>query len=143
MSTGDGIGYDRGEEVTSTGRCVVGTCANHVYVLASQYERLQETGETFYCPAGHGQAFTPRKKQRDQERRLKEAERAAERAREAAELAARTRPWPTCDGRVLASERGLRQHMVKAHGAPWATPEVTADEVGQVLNGRDPAEVVR
>lgn len=143
MATGDSIGYDRNEAVISTGRCVVGTCANHTYLLESQYDLLRETGETFYCPAGHGQAYTPRKKKREADERARRAEQAAEQARQRADLAARTCPWPTCDGRVLASQRGLRQHMVKAHGAPWATAEVTADEVGQVLNGRDPVEVVR
>lgn len=150
MNTGDRIGEDRGEYIIDTGRCPHSTCGNHVYVPESQYERLRETGDQFFCPAGHGQSFTARpvldkQKQRAElaERRAAEAIAAADRARVQAQLAARTCPWPTCDGRVLASPKGLRQHMVKAHGAPWATAELTADEVAQVLNGRDPSEVVK
>jgi hypothetical protein len=143
MSTGDIVGQDRGERLVSTGRCPVGSCGNHTYVLEDQYDLLRDKGHTFYCPAGHQQSFTPRKKANEDEERRKRLEREARNARERAELAERTCPWPTCEGRVLASPKGLRQHMVKAHGAPWATAEVTRDEIVQVLNGRDPGEVVR
>lgn len=149
MNTGDVIGEDRGEDVIDTGRCPTATCGLHVYVPRSQYELLTETGLSFFCAAGHSQSFTARPVINERKKKLQEAERAAERARAAAEqaerradLAARTCPWPTCDGKVLASPRGLRQHMVKTHGAPWAMPELGIEEVGQVLNGRDPSSLV-
>lgn len=135
-----------GLTVMSCGRC--GIPFAMPTALYDENLELGPDGPGWHCPNGHARHFIEAKnarkrRQEEEQRRLLKAEREAKRAREAAVLAARTCPWPTCDGRVLASERGLRQHMVKAHGAPWSTPEVTADEVGQVLNGRDPAEVVR
>lgn len=143
MNSGDNIGTDRGEPITDTGRCPVPTCGNHVYVPRSQYELLRQTGETFYCPAGHRQSFTAQPEVDARKKRLEQAERAAERSRREADEASRRCPWPTCEGRLLSSPRGLRQHMVKAHGAPWATVELSGEEIAQVLNGRDPAEVLR
>lgn len=157
MNTGDVVGKDRGENLIDTGRCPVAICGNHVYVLESQYERLLETGESFYCAGGHGQSFTTRPKINERKRRIEELERQvnaereraareqaqAEEERKRASRARRTCPWPTCEGRVLRSERQLRQHLVDHHGAPWATPEISADEIGQVLNGRKPSEVVK
>jgi hypothetical protein len=125
-------------------RC--GGCGIHYGVPDYWIEERREDGKGFNCPNGCCRAF-PGKAKRDKTR---EAEKAAAKAKADAEHAAamrdiaeRTCPWPTCDGRVLASPRGLRQHMVKAHGAPWASPELDIEEVGQVLNGRDPEEVVR
>lgn len=131
--------------MVSTGVCPARGCSFDVVVHQTVADRYWKKGETFYCPAGHGQSFNPHR--RETEARLRReaqaAEEAAAEARLAKDRASRTCPWPTCDGRLLASERGLRQHMVKAHGAPWSMPEVSADEIGQVLNGQDPAEVVR
>lgn len=150
MHSGEVIGKDRGEDVVDTGRCPTSTCGNHVYVLESQYERLRETGDQFFCPAGHGQSFTAKPKIDAQKKRLAELETQVERERKRAELkqrkldeAVRTCPWPMCDGRKLASERGLRQHMVKTHGAPWTSQELGVEEIAQVLNGRDPVELVK
>lgn len=114
MSTGDSVGKDRGERVVSTGPCPHAACAQHVYVLESVYDKLRDSGASFYCPMGHAQSFDGKKK-RDEiaeaQRRAKAAEERLEAERRKADVAARTCPWPTCDGRVLASERGLRQHM--------------------------------
>lgn len=141
MKTGDMIGTDRGEQIIDTGLCPTATCGLHVYVPREQYEQLLETGTQFWCPAGHGQAFPARPKRDAEAKRLREAEAAAAKMQDRADRAARTCPWPTCDGRLLASPQGLRQHMVKSHGAPWASPELSVEEIGQVLNGRDPAEL--
>ena len=132
MNTGDYIGTDRGERIIDTGSCPTATCGNHVYVPVAQYERLRQTGDRFYCPAGHGQSFTARpvidarvKRAKEAEAALEQERRFAKAAQERAERAARTCPWPTCEGRVLASPLGLAQHMVKAHGAPWLKPELS------------------
>jgi hypothetical protein len=142
VNSGDIVGKDRGESLVDTGRCPTATCGLHVYVPEPQYQLLRETGSTFYCAAGHSQSFTPKPKIDERAKRLAAAERDAERLRRTADEAARRCPWPTCEGRLLASPKGLRQHMVKAHGAPWLSPEISADDVGQILNGRDPAEVI-
>jgi hypothetical protein len=142
----DLVGYFYGDPVVATGPCPVATCGNTPFLTMAMADKLYRRGETFYCPAGHSQSWPGLPKRN----KVKEAERAAAKAKSDAEHAAamreiaeRTCPWPTCDGRVLASPRGLRQHMVKAHGAPWASPELDIDEVGQVLNGRDPEDVIR
>lgn len=106
--------------------------------------KMGPKGPGWYCANGHSRIFRHTADDEAAERkRVKALEGQAEQARLARDRAARTCPWPTCDGRLLASERGLRQHMVKAHGAPWAMPSVSTDEIGQVLNGRDPVDVVR
>jgi hypothetical protein len=146
---GEKIGMDRGEEIVDTGRCANAICDNHTYLPRGQYDKLRESGATFYCQAGHAGRYTPKKETDAKERRLREAERLATEAREAQEAALkamrkaeRTCTWPTC-GAVLRSPKMLRQHMVDVHGAPWATPEVSAEEIGQVLNGRNQTEVVQ
>lgn len=150
MATGDDIGLDRGEWIVSAGPCPQATCGNHTYLTKAQYNRFHETGESFYCIAGHTGSWTAKKEIDAKEQRLKEAEQRAREAGEAQEAALkamrkaeRTCPWPTCEGKVLRSAKQLRQHLVDVHGAPWATPEVSAEEIGQVLNGRDQADVVR
>lgn len=121
------------------------TCGVNWYMPRQLYNQRYEDGCTFFCPNGHRNVYPGRKKMDEvaaAKRKAKQAEADAEHAAAMREIAERTCPWPTCDGRVLASPRGLRQHMVKAHGAPWASPELDIEDVGQVLNGRDPADVV-
>ena len=120
------------------------------------YDKVHASGETFYCYMGHGQSYPgeneeKRRKAQIQaledkavraQREAEVAQQSAERARKDKRKAERTCRWPTCE-HVARSPRALRQHMVDIHGAPWATAEVTAEEVGQVLVGRDQAEVVK
>lgn len=148
MNSGDYVGTDRGERLVDTGRCPSDTvCDHHVYVPESTNRWLQESHATFSCPAGHRQSFAgPSPSERAKREALARAateERLRKQYEAEADRAKRRCPWPTCDGRLLASERGLRQHMVRAHGAPWALVELSGEEVAQVLNGRDPADVVR
>lgn len=144
--TWEEVGQHYGDPVVAIGPCPEATCGNTPYLTLEMADKLYRTGATFYCPAGHSQSW-PGKKKRDEvkaaQRKAEQAKADAEHAAAMREIAERTCPWPTCDGRVLASPRGLRQHMVKAHGAPWVSPLLEVEEVGQVLNGRDPADVVR
>jgi hypothetical protein len=141
---------------TGTGVCIRPGCSAQVVLPDAVYAKVKRTGETFYCYMGHGQCYpgedveAQRHKEKEaMQRQLRNVQRdadAAENARVAAvkakRKAERTCTWPTCEY-VARSPKGLRQHMVDQHGAPWATAEVTADEVAQVLNGRDQTEVVK
>lgn len=122
-------------------QCCHEGCAHRICFEEGVYQRLRDTGEWWFCPAGHRQHFTDTKESR-QRQRIEQLERlvrshedwlegAWDRYREEraahTETRRRARTCPLC-GTVFRTPRRIPDHLVEAHGAEACVfePEPTA-----------------
>lgn len=100
---------------------ICGACEAVVCFPPARYRELKRTHETWYCPNGHPRAWLGKS---DEEKRIEELERqvaALERSKgwlaESLQYARTVCRWPGC-WRKCATETSLRNHFIRAHGAP-------------------------
>lgn len=106
--------------------CCVKGCGEIIVTHTDIEKRRQRTGETFYCPAGHGQSYIVGKTK--EQKRIEQLERSithyedilAERMQDLDE--ALICPWRGCPrrdaGYVYATADTRDAHMAREHGLP-------------------------
>lgn len=103
--------------------CATARCGYSPFPVAASFDkRARDTGETFYCPAGHSLVYNNGKSKAEilaaENRRLKQRIANYEEFYDRASRESRQCPWPTCRVRVYSSRQGMFAHMVRIHNMP-------------------------